>query len=205
MVVGVSTGRRNASRVLSPADWIDAAMDALIEGGVAAVAVEPLAARLGATKGSFYHHFTNRDGLIIAALEEWEQSMTEAIFERLEVIPDPAERLRAIFAAAFADRAGLVRDAALIAASTHPLVQPIVRRVTDRRLKYVADMYVRLGMPPARARRRAVMLYQACIGFFDRIRLGLTDPSDAEVRAYAQEVLDTLIPAGPRKRPARGS
>ena len=190
----MSSGVRNGSRVLSRSDWIGVAMEAVVEGGVAAVAVEPLAVRLGATKGSFYHHFANRDALIIAALEEWERSKTEAVFERLEVIADPAERLRAVFAAAFADRAGVLRDAALMAASTHPLVQPIVRRVTDRRLRYVADMYVRLGLPPARARRRAVMLYQACIGFFDRIRLGLAAPTESEVRAYGQEVLDTLIP-----------
>jgi hypothetical protein len=38
---------------LSRERWIEAALDALADGGVAAVAVEPLAARLGVTKGSF--------------------------------------------------------------------------------------------------------------------------------------------------------
>ena len=59
---------------LSAADWIGAAMEAIVESGVRAVAVEPLAVRLGATKGSFYHHFPNRDALILAALAEWERS-----------------------------------------------------------------------------------------------------------------------------------
>jgi hypothetical protein len=34
------------------------------------------------------------------------------VIERLELIPDPGERLRAILAAAFADRSGGIRDVA---------------------------------------------------------------------------------------------
>src|SRR5438128_4572142 len=132
MSTGLSRGMKVPSRPLSAADWIEAAMAAIVEGGVAAVAIEPLAIRLGATKGSFYHHFSNRDALIVAALEDWERSQTEAVIERLDLISDPGERLRAVLAAAFADRAGGVRDAALMAAATHPLVKPIVERVTAR-------------------------------------------------------------------------
>src|SRR5919198_862151 len=145
----MSTGVRTAAR-LSAADWIGAAMEAIVEGGVAAVAVEPLAVRLGTTKGSFYHHFSNRDALIVAALEDWERSQTEAVIERLDLIPDPRERLRAVLAAAFADRAGGVRDAALLGAATHPLVRPIVDRVTKRRLQYFTERYVEMGMPRPR-------------------------------------------------------
>ena len=36
---------------LSRDRWIEAALDALADGGLAAVAVEPLAARLGVTEG----------------------------------------------------------------------------------------------------------------------------------------------------------
>ena len=48
-------------RRLAREDWVDAALAAIAEGGVAAVAVEPIAARLGTTKGSFYWHFHDRD------------------------------------------------------------------------------------------------------------------------------------------------
>jgi AcrR family transcriptional regulator len=170
-------------------------MDAIVEGGVASVAVEPLAVRLGATKGSFYHHFSNRDALIVAALEDWERVQTEAVIERLDLIPDPGERLRAVLATAFADREGGVRDAALLASAIHPLVKPIVERVTERRLRYFAERYVELGLPKAQARRRALMLYLSYIGLFDCLRLGLADLSEADLWAHAQEVLTTLVPA----------
>jgi len=42
--------------------------------------------------------------LIVAALDDWEQCQTEAVIRRLDLIPDPAERLRAVMAAAIADR-----------------------------------------------------------------------------------------------------
>src|SRR6478672_3058905 len=149
---GVSMRAKNITRNLTAADWIAAAMEVIVERDVAAVAVEPLATRLGATKGSFYHHFATRDALIVAALEDWDASQTEAVISRLDLIPDPADRLRAVIAAAFADRSGGMRDAALLAAATHPLVAPIVERATERRLRYFTEAYRQLGMPTARAR-----------------------------------------------------
>src|SRR5438874_1222414 len=195
MDMPVSTGKTNATRPLSVADWIRAAMEAIVEGGVAAVAVEPLAARLGATKGSFYHHFENRDALIAAVLEDWERSQTEVVIERLGLLPDPGERLRAVMASALADRAGGVRDAALLGAATHPLVKPVVERVTTRRLAYITDTYVQLGFPKAQARRRALLLYSSYVGLFDFVRVGAQNLDDAEFRAYAKEVLAIVVPA----------
>jgi AcrR family transcriptional regulator len=194
MVETASRAKRNHTRSLSADDWIAAAMEAIAEGGVAEVAVERLAVRLGTTKGSFYHHFPNRDALIVAALEDWERSQTEAVIERLDLIPDPGERLRAVLAAAFADRAGGIRDASLMASATHPLVQPVVGRVTERRLRYFTEMFGKLGLSKARARRRALMLYLSYVGLFDCLRLGLADLSDAELEAHAREVLSTLVP-----------
>jgi AcrR family transcriptional regulator len=162
------------------------------------VAVEPLAVRLGATKGSFYHHFPNRDALIVAALGEWERLQTDAVIERLELIRDPGERLRAVLAAAFADRPGGIRDAALQASATHPLVKPIVQRVTKRRLRYFTDRYLELGFPRPSARRRAAMLYLSYIGLFDSLRLGLLELTDDELVAHAREVLATLVVANAR-------
>jgi hypothetical protein len=112
---------------------------------------------------------------------------------RLELIADPAERLRAVVAAAFADRAGGVRDAALLAAATHPLVKPGVERVTQRRLRYMTDAYRQLGLPKPQARRRALILYLSYISVFDYQRLGLADLTDAELGAHAKEILSTLV------------
>ena len=71
---------------LSAEDWAQAALDLIAEQGVAAVAVEPLARRLGVTKGSFYWHFPSRDALLSAALERWEAVEQETVFGQLEAV-----------------------------------------------------------------------------------------------------------------------
>jgi AcrR family transcriptional regulator len=190
-----SMSTQPAARPLSAARWVEAAIEVLVERGVDAVAVEPLAARLGATKGSFYHHFENREALILAALEEWEHSETEAVIQSLEAIPDPAERIRAVAAAAHADREGGLRDAALLASSGHPLVRPVVARVTTRRLAYLTDRYVEIGLSRAKARRRALLLYCSYLGLFSYLR-AVDEPrlGSSEVAAYTEELLGTLVP-----------
>ena len=200
MPVAMST--LTPSRPLSASDWINAAMEAIVEGGIAGVAIEPLAARLGATKGSFYHHFHNRDALIVAALEDWERQQTEAVIARMALIAEPAERLRAIMAAALADRAGATRDAALAASATHPLVKPVVARVTERRLSYMTQVCMEIGLAPGQARRRVLLLYSSYLGLFDYLRVGLGDSvDDEELRAYTRDLLDTLVPAPSRAIP----
>jgi AcrR family transcriptional regulator len=169
------------------------ALEALVEGGVAAVAVEPLAARLGATKGSFYHHFENRESLLTATLDAWERSQTEDVIERLQLIPNPAERLRAVITAALMDRVGGIHDAALLASATDPLIKSLVARVTTRRLRYMTDTYVELGFPKPRARRAALMLYTGYLGVYAYFRVGLQEMSAAELRAYTVELLDRLV------------
>jgi AcrR family transcriptional regulator len=193
MVQAMSSAARATAR-LTAADWIAAAMDAIVREGPAAVAVEPLATRLGATKGSFYHHFANRDALIVATLEEWERTQTEAVIARVELISHPGERLRAILAAAFVDRPGGIRDAALFAAAGHPLFKPVVNRVTERRVRYFTERYVELGFPRTTARRRALMLYLAYVGIFDAVRMGVVRLSQSGLVAHGREVLETLIP-----------
>ena len=66
------TPKIEAKARLSAADWEQAALETLAENGLAAVAVESLARRLGVTKGSFYWHFPTREALIQATIERWE-------------------------------------------------------------------------------------------------------------------------------------
>ncbi len=54
--------------------WIDEARAALIEEGIGGVKVDRLAARLGVTRGGFYHNFEDREALLAALLDLWKQS-----------------------------------------------------------------------------------------------------------------------------------
>src|SRR5258708_14516680 len=151
--------RKPRERLLSPDDWARAALSAIARGGVGAVAVETVAAELGATKGSFYWHFKNRDALIQAALDRWEHVGTEAVIGELEREPDPGRRLKKVLAAAFelgpTDRA----EIALLANPGHPAAVRAVRRVAERRITYISRQLEALGWDPATALDRAVLMY----------------------------------------------
>jgi len=56
--------------------WLDAAYDALIESGVEAVKIQPLGKRLNLSRTSFYWFFKDRQQLLDALLERWDQSTT---------------------------------------------------------------------------------------------------------------------------------
>jgi AcrR family transcriptional regulator len=156
--------RKAGHRTLTPDDWAGAALAAIARGGVDAVAVETVAAELGATKGSFYWHFKNRDALIQAALDMWEQRGTEAVIEEFEREPDPAIRLKKILEAGFevgpTDRA----EIALLANPDQPAAVRAVRRVAERRITYIAEQLEKLGWDSADALDRAVLMYYVYVG-----------------------------------------
>src|SRR3954447_17590974 len=177
-------------------DWAAAALEALSTGGLAAVAVEPLAVRLGATKGSFYWHFRNRDELIQAALQRWQEIGTEAVIVRLEGLSGPpGHRLRELFVQVFAFRSRPSADLALLADADHPLVAPVLEAITRRRLEYVATLFRELGFTPARARQRAVFAYSAYLGHLQLLRSapGLLPRPGRAGAVYADEVLSALF------------
>jgi AcrR family transcriptional regulator len=189
--------RKPDQRPLSPDDWERAALGAIARGGVAAVAVETIAAELGATKGSFYWHFKNRDALIQAALDRWEQGRTEAVIEGLEQEPDPAKRLRKLFEAAFelgpADRA----EIALLARPDHPAALRAVRRAAERRITYISHQLEALGWDPGDALDRAVLLYYIYVGYLQTAHVAPHLISGDARRRQVELVFDALA-AGDR-------
>ncbi len=195
---------------LSADAWTEVALDALAEAGIAAVAVEPLAARLGTTKGSFYWHFSDRDSLVAATLALWEQRHTDAVISDLASVPEPRERLRLLleFVLTFpAERDPVV---ALFSDSAHPLVAPVLERVTRRRVGYLTDQFVASGLTRAEARRRAAVLYAAYVGWWQlrAIVPDLTPPGRKAVphaRLLLRLIADLPAEPPPRRRPSRSA
>ena len=139
---------------LSAEDWAQAALDLIAEQGVSAVAVEPLARRLGVTKGSFYWHFPSRDALLQAALERWEVVEQESVFGNLEKVPDPRERLRALFQLVGHEVKPHIIYSELLKALDHPAVQPVINRVSQRRLEYLVASFRQAGLGRTDAHHR---------------------------------------------------
>jgi len=163
---------------LSREAWATAGLQALSTGGVAAVAVEPLAATLGTTKGSFYWHFSDREELVRAALELWEHEQTSAVIDRFDAVEDPTRRLRALLTLVLTSQQGPDPVAQLFRDIAHPQVAAAVRRVTSRRIDFVADELHKTGTPEGEARSRAAVAVAAYIGWW---QLNAVLPEDAPV------------------------
>jgi AcrR family transcriptional regulator len=153
-------------------DWIRAALDAIAAGGLAAVAVEPLARSLGVTKGSFYAHFSNRDELIEAALKAWEHSHAEEQVEQFRAIDDPAERLAAVLRVAteFSQSGAPSVHGRLMGELGDPRVRSAVSRVNAARLDRLSETYRELGVTERTARDRARIAYATYLGLLQMAR-----------------------------------
>ncbi|MEU4447267.1 TetR/AcrR family transcriptional regulator [Actinosynnema sp. NPDC050801] len=170
-------------------DWTMAALRALARGGVAAVSVDGLAGELDITRGSFYWHFKDREALLVAAVEFWEQRATADLITRLTAIEDPVDKLGEGFRAALATEVVAGLEPALVAHADHPAIAPVLTRVIERRIAYLAEVYAELGLTPAVARRQAVVAYAAFLGW-------------ADLRRVAAGVVPEVAADGPRGRAA---
>ncbi|MEO6084040.1 MAG: TetR/AcrR family transcriptional regulator [Umezawaea sp.] len=176
-------------RRLTRDDWTRAALQALAEGGLSAVAVEPLAARVGATKGSAYWHFPNRDALLLATVERWEHEHLSEMRALVRAQADPLERLRLIFGRVLDEFEGDHSvEAALLAAADDPIVAPVLKRVTDGRVRYLELLFHDLGFSADASRRRAVLAYSVYLG---QAQLCATTPHVLCERATLLD--DTLV------------
>jgi AcrR family transcriptional regulator len=180
---------------LSRQSWVEAALEAIAEGGLAAVAVVPLAERLGATKGSFYWHFPSREALVEAALAAWEETTTSAVIAEIEAAPDdPIRQLRLLFKRVTELAARDRIELALLATAAHPTVRPVLDRVTRSRIDFTAELFERLGFPRPEAKRRALLAYSAYLGYAQLVHATpqLLPRTEAARRAYLNDVLAAL-------------
>ena len=183
---------------LSRDDWTTAALDALAEVGLAAVAIDPLARRLGATKGSFYWHFSSRDELIAATLELWERRDTVDLVAALENIADPQERLIELARRAYGTAArGTDPQAGVLAAASDPRVGPVLERVTVARLAALRRLFVDAGLEVEDAARRARLAYALYVGVIDLRRAAPSARlSEDEIEAEIELMVGALVRMG---------
>ena len=180
---------------LSAADWEQGALDLIASQGLGAVAVEALARQLGVTKGSFYWHFPTREALLKAALLRWEHQ-AEALFDEVEAIEEPRGRLRELFRRTGREAKSHVIYSALLRALDQPIVQPVMERVSQRRMDFLTRAYGQLGMQRRQAAQRARLAYAAYVGFLQlTLQLGVPRLDHAEFEDYVEHVIATLIPA----------
>jgi AcrR family transcriptional regulator len=190
--------------------WLTAAYDALTESGVEAVKIMPLAKNLGVSRTSFYWHFKDREALLEAIIQHWEDKNTGNLVARTQAYADTV--FEAIFnlfdcwldEALFDSRLDLaIRNWARNDAD----LQIRLDQADARREAAMAQMLQRFGYAPETALVRARTMIYTQIGYIsmqiheqeDR-RLALM-PDYVEVftgRKPAQADIDRFMSRHPR-------
>lgn len=149
---------------LDRSDWLDAALDALYEEGEAGVRVEPLARRLGVTKGSFYHHFRDRGELLSAMIDRW-RAVQEAYVRDFARSQTQSAAGRVDEVLAFTQAKDSRHDVGMRAWALHHAGARRALQAIDRlRLDFVEELFVDLGFAADEAKLRARLLYFYQVG-----------------------------------------
>ncbi|MFD4182801.1 TetR/AcrR family transcriptional regulator [Rhodococcus sp. NPDC058514] len=175
---------------LSVDQWTQAALDLLVSEGVSAVKISRLCEQLQVTKGSFYWHFNDIDGLMTAVAERWCGQQNDAArgLDLVESIP-ARQRLEQMSAILIEHRSWSVERAIRDWARTEPRVAEAVGVLDRRIMQMVQDALLEVGFDPIQARLRAGTLVYAGIGFV-HARDSLPTPTPEEMHAIIALLTD---------------
>lgn len=162
---------------LSQSDWIAAGFRALTAIGPSALKAEPLARTLGATKGSFYWHFTDVPAFQNAMLRFWAENAVERIIVEVEKAPTAAMKLRRLSQLVQTEGepyGGVGTEPAIRAwARSDPRVAEELARVDAGRVAYLAQLLKQLGIGNPDMPK---LIYAALIGL-EEMASRSSDPS----------------------------
>ncbi len=146
--------------------WIEAALQALSAGGPEAVRVEALATSLGVSKGGFYWHFKDRQGLLNETLDSWERAMVEDVIASVESQPvEPRATLQHLFA--LASTADFAVELAIRDWSRRDAdVAARLRRIDSRRMAYLRSLFGQLGADENEVEARSMLTYSLFVGSY---------------------------------------
>lgn len=148
--------------------WLEAAYEALLEGGVDAVKILPLAKRLKLSRTSFYWFFKDREELLAALIARWRDKNTGNLVRRSEAYAESiAEATLNVFDC-WLDTTLFDAKFEFAIRSWALQSEEILREVQsadNARLEALGRMFERFGHGPDAADVRARTLYLVQIGY----------------------------------------
>lgn len=160
--------------------WLEAAYDALLEGGVDAVKILPLAKRLKLSRTSFYWFFRDREELLAALIARWRDKNTGNLIRQAEAYAESiAEATLNVFDC-WLDRNLFDAKFEFAIRSWALQSEEILKEVQaadNARLAALGRMFERFGHEPVAADVRARTLYLVQIGY-----ISMQTEEDLELR-----------------------
>jgi AcrR family transcriptional regulator len=168
-------GKRSDAQRLGRDDWLDAAFDAVVDGGFDQLRVVALAQTLGVTRGSFYWHFADHADLVKVLLARWQQrEIADGLRIQAESSDDPqADLLRLLdlaLARGGADLKDLRFELALRGLGRRdPCVAQMLVEVDAARMALFEAKFLRLTRDAKSATDLAALFYLAVTGGFQAL------------------------------------
>lgn len=159
---------RNGKRALDRAAWITEARAVLVAGGIAAVKVGRLAAKLAVTRESFYWHFKSLQELQDELLSDWERGNAAAYDALLDPRHDGSRELLAKVHMWLDEERyspawdSAIRDWARISKKT----ARVVKRVDEQRVETIKQMFLDMGYEEIESLVRARITYFHQVGYY---------------------------------------
>lgn len=145
--------------------WIAEGLQALAAGGPDAVRVEPLAVKLGVTKGGFYGHFADRSAFLTDLLDEWEQRTTDDVLARVEAQGgDAGVKIVRAGTLTFSDELLPIDLAIRDWSRRDPAVAARLRRVDNKRMDYLRALFSTFLTDPDEVEARSTLAFTLVIG-----------------------------------------
>lgn len=182
-----TSGTATQAARLTRDDWLDAAFQAVVEGGFDKVRVLVLADALGVTRGSFYWHFADHAELVSALLARWHTrelalSQSMAAQASADARADLELLLENVLAHAGADLENMRFELALRGLGRRDAaVARMLAEVDAQRMELFTTKFLRYTGDERKAGELAVLFYLAIVGSYQALSRPMNPPRIKEM------------------------
>lgn len=179
-------------------EWLAAGLRALSAEGAPGVKIDKLSDQLGASKGSYYHHFGGVRAFKLALLDQFEAANTTRYIDAIERLGlAPRAKLDRLIGAVLFEHPDDGNDALEVAVRAWAHQDSDVRAAQERvdrlRISYLRELWGALGADAHESKRMGQLLYTVLVG-----AAHVVPPLAAE---QLREVYDIALRLAPDTRP----
>lgn len=163
--------QRKAKRkgVFNRNNWLEAACDCLIKGGIDRVKIERLSKEAGISRSSFYWNFSSRQDLLDALIDHWEATNTGPMLREIDrAIAEGPKGINRVTALWIEEKEFLpAYDTAIRGwARRDERVAKRLRSVDDKRIEALTRLLGMYGHELEEAAARARLMYYNQVGYY---------------------------------------
>lgn len=191
---GLANGKGERRREpLNRGDWVLAARELLIEGGIENVRIARLSSMLDVTRGGFYWMFKSRDELLDELLLDWQRTNTRPFEKALDTEHKGIGELNTLFDLWMEEKEyspaydSAVRDWA----RKSKKAESVVKKIDKKRIELMKNIFLDLGYTGDEAFIRARITYFHQVGYY-ALGLGETPEQRYKLRPMYIKILSGL-------------